>query len=105
VKEALLDTSIEVNIISLEIAEALSLLIESLGILYSISFNSSSKRFLGVIRDLDIKVLDVIVIVYIFITKVVNSKYSIILRNSYLASIRTKITRDDEDNYFVKLSD
>ena len=84
-------------------AEALDLLIESLEVLYSISFNSSSKRFLDIIRDLDIKVFDVIVIVYIFITKVIDLKYSIILRNPYLASARTKITRDDKGNYFIKL--
>ena len=84
-------------------AEALSLPIESLGVLYSILFNGSSKRFLDIIRDLDIKVLDVVVIVYIFIIKIIDPKYSIIFRNPYLASTRAEITRDNKDNYFIKL--
>ena len=91
--------------ISLKIVEALDLSIESLDLLYSILFNSSSKRFLGVIRDLDIKVLNIIVIAYIFITKIIDLKYSIILRNLYLVSIRAEINRDDEDNYFIKVFD
>ena len=99
----MLDIGVEVNVISLEMAEALNLLMESLGILYSISFNDSSKRFLRVIRDLDVKVLNTVVTIYIFVAKIVNLKYSIILRNSYLASARTKITYDDEGNYFMKL--
>ena len=90
---------------SVKIVEALNLPIKLLDLLYSILFNSSLKRFLGVIRDLDIKVLNIVVIVYIFIVKVVDLKYSIILRNSYLVSIRTEINRDGEDNYFIKLYD
>ena len=103
IKEALLDTSAKVNIMSLKIVEALNLLIESPEALYSISYNRSLRRFLGVIRDLDVKVLDVKVIVYIFIAKVVDLKYSIILGNPYLVSIRAEITRDDKGNYFIKL--
>ena len=57
------------------------------------------------IRELNVKVLDVVIIVYIFIAKIVDSKYLIILGNPYLASRRVKIIRDGEGNYSVKIYD
>ncbi|KIX00544.1 uncharacterized protein Z518_09609 [Rhinocladiella mackenziei CBS 650.93] len=105
VKEALLDTGAEVNVMSFEMAEALGLPLEPPGALHGISFDGSSKRFLGVIRDLDVKVLDVVVNVHMFVAKVVDPKYKMILGNPYQASARAKITRDEESNCFVELRD
>ena len=91
------------NVMSLNIAKVLRLPMELLGALYSISFDGTLKRFLGVICDLNVKVLNVIIIVHIFIAKVVDPKYSIILGNPYLASARAKVIRDSKGNYLVTL--
>ena len=88
---------------SLKIAKVLNLLIKPLETLRNILFNGLLKRFLRVIKDLDVKILDIIVTVYIFIVKVIDSKYLIILENLYLVSVRTKINYNSKDNYFVKL--
>ena len=78
---------------------------KSLESLYRISFNSTAKKFLNIIKDLDIRVYDVIIIVYIFVIEVVNLKYLIILGNFYLISTRVEVTRDNEGNYFIILRD
>ena len=88
---------------SLKIAKILNLLIELLETLYNILFNNSLKRFLRVIKNLNIKILDTIVTIYIFIVKIINLKYLIILKNLYLASAYTKINYNSEGNYFMKL--
>ena len=88
---------------SLKIAEVLNLLIEPLKTLRSILFNGLLKRFLRVIKDLNVKILDTIVIVHIFMAKIIDPKYSMILRNLYLVSAYTEVNRDSEGNYFVKL--
>ena len=90
-KEVLLDTGAEVNIISRAIVEALKLSIDRPTLIYRISFNGVAQKFTGVIRELDVKVLDIVVIVHIFIAEVVDPKYSMILGNPYLVGVRIEI--------------
>ena len=63
--------------------ERLDLSIESPSAVRVVDFNKVANRFLKVIRDLEVKIIDVIITIYIFIIFVVDSKYKIILRNLY----------------------
>ena len=40
-------------------------------------------NFLGVIKDLEVKVIDYIIIIYTFITNILNPKYKLILGGLY----------------------
>jgi len=104
-KEALLDTGAEVNVMSRAMAEALELPIDRPPLVHGISFDGATQRFTGVIRELDVKVLDVVVTVHMFVAEVVDPKYSMILGNPYLSGARAEIHRDGEGNCLVRLFD
>ena len=84
-------------------ADMLDLPMERPAQIYTISYNESAKKFIGVIRDLDIKVLNIVVTIYIFVAEVIDPKYLMILGNPYLVSTRAEIVRNGKGTYIIKI--
>jgi hypothetical protein len=78
------DSGVEINVISHLLAKELGLPIDSSSPMTTgTGFDSGQNRFLGVVRDLEVKVLDAIVKIHAFVIKTFNLKYLIILGCPY----------------------